>query len=458
MYQVEDTIAAIASAPGGAARGIVRLSGSGVAECLAGWFCPRDDVALADCPAPSRIPGELRLAHATVPLAPLACDLFYWPGTRSYTREPVAELHTFGSPPLLEAILAEACRRGARPAEPGEFTLRAFLAGRLDLTQAEAVLGVIDAGGDAELRRALEQLAGGLATPLAALRNSLLDLLAHLEAGLDFVDEDIEFISTGELLRQLDDAARAVRRIEQQMRSRGALHDRLRAVLVGWPNAGKSSLFNALIGREGAIVADRAGTTRDYVTAEFDCDGIACQLIDTAGFERSPSAEDALRQAAQVLGTEQRGAAHVEIFCLDATRHLNDWEQQQLAAASPRRIVVLTKCDARYDSDYDGPALRTSSRTGEGLIELRAELARSVRDVPRDESSAVATTAARCREHLRQAAESLERARQVARDEAGEELVAAEIRVGLDALGRVVGTVYTDDVLDRIFSRFCIGK
>ena len=175
------------------------------------------------------------------------CDLFLWPTDRSYTREPVAELHTIGSPPLLQAALAAVCRAGARLAEPGEFTLRAFLAGRIDLTQAEAVLGVIDAARRNELDAALAQLAGGLARPLHQLRDDLLQLLAELEAGLDFVEEDIRFISQQEVARTAASGSELLEDVAKQMTSRLHGESFPQVALVGPPNAGKSSLFNAMV-------------------------------------------------------------------------------------------------------------------------------------------------------------------------------------------------------------------
>ncbi|MEX1225021.1 MAG: tRNA uridine-5-carboxymethylaminomethyl(34) synthesis GTPase MnmE, partial [Pirellulales bacterium] len=202
MLASDDTIAAIGSAAGGAARGMVRVAGPRAIDVVAGVFTPIDaSAALAEVRAASVVPGSIRLASE--PPLTLDCDLFVWPNERSYTREPLVELHLLGSPPLLHAVLDEVCRQGARLAGPGEFTLRAFLAGRIDLTQAEAVLGVIDARGDADLKTALRQLAGGLSGPLDQLRDRLLDLLAHLEAGLDFAEEDIEFITAEELAGQL---------------------------------------------------------------------------------------------------------------------------------------------------------------------------------------------------------------------------------------------------------------
>ncbi len=364
MYALDDNIAAVASAAGGAPRGIVRATGPQIVACVARCFCPLDaTIDLAAIRKAMVVSGTISLAGFATPLE---CDAYLWPTTRSYTRSPAVELHTIGSPPVLEAVLSALCEAGARPAQPGEFTLRAFLAGRIDLTQAEAVLGVIDAGNQTDFSRALEQLAGGLAGPLGRLRSELLDLLAQLEAGLDFVEEDIEFITAAELERQLTAAATTVADLAARMQSRGEAAESARAVLVGWPNVGKSSLFNALAGRDAAIVSHLAGTTRDYLVARLDLDGIACELIDTAGVEPDALRED-IPQAAQASTTEQWRQAHVELFCLDATREPNDWEHEQLASKpAGQRLIVWTKTDVAQAA-ADENACPTSSVSGAGL-------------------------------------------------------------------------------------------
>jgi len=451
---VDETIAAIASAPGGAMRGIIRLSGPDVVGCLARCFRANDDSDLTGLDRPTVLPGLLLVPP---PIGDLPCDLYLWPGSRSYTRQPSGELHTIGSPPLLEAALSTVCVAGARVAEPGEFTMRAFLAGRLDLTQAEAVLGVIDAQGERELDVALSQLAGGLAGPLNSLRNGLLDLLADVEAGLDFVEEDIEFISNEQLDQQLKDAAEQVSVLAEQMASRGESTGSFRIALIGWPNVGKSSLMNALAGHSAAIVAETAGTTRDYLTADIEIGGLKCQLIDTAGIAAENDSEiDAMAQAATVRQSER---AHIQLFCIDATRRINAWERDELEKGQTAgRILVLMKTDGLRSTDLHLSALETSSKTGQGLAELQDAIHQRIVDTLSEETSVVAGTAIRCRESLRLASSGLARARQAVADGIGDEVVAAEIRVALDELGKVVGAVYTDDILDRIFSRFCIGK
>jgi tRNA modification GTPase len=460
MYSLDDTIAAIASPPGGAARGIVRISGSQAIDCLRRFVQPPGLAETFQRPLcssrfPHAIVGELRIAELP---APLPCEAYVWPDGRSYTGQPVVEIHTLGSPPLLQLVLHAVCTAGARLAGPGEFTLRAFLAGRIDLTQAEAVVGVIDAGSPHALNVALAQLAGGLARPLKHLRDALVDLLAHVEAGFDFADEDLAFITPDDLDRQLAEACRELATIRRQMATRGEHTDIIRAVLVGRPNTGKSSLFNVLAGSRAALVSDHPGTTRDYLTADIELDGVKCRLVDTAGTSSEEIMGDGIEQAAHSAAAQQRRAAQMQVLCLDATRPLDAWERSELVRISGHhRIIVLTKCDAPRQTDGAPAAVETSSVTGEGMAALCGELRRCTLAAGENRGDVVAGTAVRCAESLRLAARSLRRARHVAATRQ-EDLAAAEMRAALEELDKVVGTVYTEDVLDRIFSRFCVGK
>jgi tRNA modification GTPase len=454
-FDVADTIAAIASAPGGAVRGIVRLTGPLTMAVIAEVFRPFD----ADLqPAVEQASLQRGLVQLPRGLGELTATLYFWPTPKSYTHQPSAELHLPGCPPLLEAALEAVCRAGARLARPGEFTLRAFLAGRLDLTQAEAVLGVIDAHAQHELEVALAQLAGGLARPLAALREELLEVLAHLEAGLDFVEEDIEFISPKDLQRQLASAARSIAELAARMHSRGQSGFVRRVVLLGRPNVGKSSLLNALAGEGAALVSDLAGTTRDFVTRRVNLGGSECLITDTAGILPDPF-PDELEAAAQSLAARQAADADLRLLCVDASQPLTEWDRAALAQTDRQQLIVITKCDLASSaaSGVAVDAVCTSSVTGQGLTELRQAICAAL-DASSTEAGVVASTGERCRDSLRQASAALAQAQAAATAHSGDEIVAAEIRIALDELGRVAGAVYTDDILDRVFSRFCIGK
>ena len=240
-FDVDDTIAAIASAPGAAMRGIVRISGPECQACLKSSFETESSVDWANFKSPTTLSVNLRLDESIE--SGLPGELLFWPTRSSYTRQPSAEFHTIGSPPLLKLALKKICESGARLANPGEFTLRAFLSGRLDLTQAEAVLGIIDSNSQSDLQHALKQLAGGLSEPLTRARDLLTFVLAELEAGLDFVEEDIEFINQQDLVNRLQEAKNAINDVAAQITSRDSESDTIRVALIGMPNAGKSSLF-----------------------------------------------------------------------------------------------------------------------------------------------------------------------------------------------------------------------
>ncbi len=456
---LHDTIVAVASPPGGALRGIVRLSGVDAVAVVQNCFVPDEAVDLATLKRARRITGNLPLSNGLS----LPGSLLLWPTNRSYTQQPAAEFHTLGSPPLLQAAVAKFCSAGARLARPGEFTLRAFLAGRIDLTQAEAVLGVIDSHDEQQLQRSLSQLAGGIARPLAELREQLLEVLAHLEAGLDFVDEDIEFISADELQRQVVQGQTLVAELLARMQTQTESAELPRLVLLGRPNAGKSSLLNALAGDTSALVSPIAGTTRDYLVRRLQIGGEWVELIDTAGIDDDIAPGESIPAAAQRMTQLAREHAEVIVLCLDGSRPRDAWETAALQGLSQEpgdqaTLLVLTKSDLANPADDtdDHDYIRTSCVTSAGLDQLQQELTRLL--AGRHGGDVVPATALRCRDSLSRAAIALERARQAAAHQAGEELVAAELWLALDELGQVVGAVYTDDMLDRLFSRFCIGK
>jgi len=289
-----DTIVALSSAPGPGARAVVRLSGHGAMAVARRVFSCAGPV---EAGKQQLLEGEVQLPGVAARLP--AC-LYCWAAPRSYTGQDVVELHTLSSPPLVELLVSACLNAGARAAQPGEFTMRAFLAGKLDLTRAEAILGVIEAGSRDELKQALAQLAGGMARPLHELREDLLNLLADVEAALDFGDEDLQFVEQTELLRRLTRGLALVTLLRRQLDQRSISGLTFRVVLAGRPNAGKSSLFNALAGSAAALVSAEPGTTRDYLVHMLDLAGVGVELIDTAGLRPGPTAlKDKRRSSAR---------------------------------------------------------------------------------------------------------------------------------------------------------------
>lgn len=462
LIDAEDTIVAIASPTSPAIRGVVRMSGDDTLAILQRMGIHSDGIE-----RPSRISTQVDLGN---PLGTVPVDALVWPTQRSYTGQPSAELHTYGSLPLLRGLVDEAGRCGARPARPGEYTMRAFLAGRLDLTQAEAVLGVIEAEQRGTLDHALRQLSGNLSQPLERMRSTLLDLLADVEAGLDFVDEDISFISDKDLVDRLSAIATELEETLRVMQNRGGGSARITVALCGLPNAGKSYLINRLADQQVAIVASIAGTTRDTVTVDIELQGNHITLIDTAGIEE---AETEVSQQSQAQSRRSTNEARLRLWCVDAScNHFESTatELQELARRTrkPQTIDlwVATKTDATVggsgansvDERSDSQWVKCSALTGEGIDDLRQNLSERLKQHDSEEIGSVVGTAARCSQSLHQAITAIQQAIQLTTDQEGHEFVSAELRLVAQCLGEVTGTVYTDDILDRVFGRFCIGK
>lgn len=434
----DDTIVALSSSAGPGARAVIRLSGPEALRICLVLFAPDSPVlpGLRRCHA-----GSIRLPDVA---APLPADLYYWPAPRTYTGQEIVELHMPCAPPLVELLIGALLRAEARPANPGEFTLRAFLAGRLDLPRAEAVLGVIEARSGDELRQALAQLAGGLTQPLHGLREDLLNLLADLEAGLDFAEEGITFVGREDLLHRLAKGLAQLTLLQKQLAQRSVSGSRFRVVLAGPPNAGKSSLFNALAGEAAALVSAEPGTTRDYLVKRLELEGAAIELIDTAGLQQ---AADTIEDQAQSLGHDQFAQADLVLLC-NAGAVLPPRETD----SDPRILPIATKCDL---APPPAGLLATSAVTGTGLAELRrllAERARAHAQPP------LAPSVSRCRHHVDACLDKLRRAHELVLFDEPAELLALELRGALDELGALAGAVYTEDLLERVFSRFCIGK
>ncbi len=452
-FSLDDPIVAVATPPGAASRGIVRVSGANVVSIV--------DRILNIC-VPQKGPPVRLTGHVVAESlgTPLAANLLVWPGSRSYTGQPMAEFHVIGAPPVLELMLAAVIDMGARPAERGEFTMRAFLNGRIDLLQAEAVSGVIDATDHDELLSALTQLGGGLTQQLQNIRSAIIAILGDLEAGLDFVEDDIEFISKTKLLERLNDARAVLKRLLNDARHRLPSDCRPRVVLAGLPNAGKSTLFNTLAKAELAIVSTIAGTTRDYLSCPITIGSSAIELVDTAGWE-SPT--DDITITAEELRQQQLNTAEMVVWCsaADLTRdeRAADRELGNLAASLACRFIPIVTCTDRVHGDDQPEGLiHVSAVSGAGLGELKLLIADQLTEHQLPRGEILATTSLRCRDSIQRALLSIDCALDSTAGDLGDEITAINLREALRELRIMLGETWTDEILDHIFSSFCIGK
>ena len=447
MNSAQDTIAAIASAPGAAGVGVLRVSGPavpGIARALLGR------------------PPEPRHAHfaAFRDGAGELIDrglLLYFPAPASYTGEHVLELQGHGNTVLLDALLRRTCELGARLARPGEFTERAFLNGKLDLAQAEAVADLIAAGSQAGARAALRSMEGVFSRKVEDLLQALIALRVHVEAAIDFPEEEIDFLADPAIARQLQSLRAQLTDLLRETQRGVRLTDGLRIAIIGRPNAGKSSLLNALAGSDRAIVTDIAGTTRDVLREQLAIDGVSLELADTAGLRDTddPVEREGVRRARQELTR-----ADVALLVTDAAGAEDDQRLFAGVQAQIERIVLVNKIDLdrrpAHSEHRDGAWwLWASVRTGDGLDQLRAHLKQLA-----GAGSGEGAFSAR-RRHvlaLERVAEYLDRTADVLRDIHAGELAAEELRHAQHALGEITGTYSSDDLLGAIFSSFCIGK
>jgi tRNA modification GTPase len=469
MFATDDTIVAIATPPGHGGLGVIRLSGP------AAFRIARDILEGAPALAPrqatyARVVGELAAGDAprqadrrwSGPVDEVIATCF--PRPASYTGEDVVEISAHGSPVVLGAIVLRAVAAGARHAERGEFTLRAFLNGRIDLVQAEAVADLIEAVTPLQARAAFDQLQGTLTTTISAIDRDLFELAARLEASIDFPDAGYHFVDLASCAAEIDALAARIRALLADARRGRIVREGRQATLVGRTNTGKSSIFNKLAGSERAIVTATAGTTRDLITESVEIEGIPVDLVDTAGVRESLDAIEREGVSRALRATE---VTDLVLLVLDVSRALDDEDRQLLTRTEGReRVVVLNKTDrpavwdAREVPLGEEVAVRVSARTGAGLPELRAAIGARLTG-SRAMAEPPALTNVRHIGLLESAEEALVRAAAAARtlgSAGSEEFVLADLQASRAALEEVTGRRTTEDLLAAIFSRFCIGK
>jgi len=449
-YRPDDTIAALATPPGKGAIAIIRLSGSrahAIGVQLTGVEPEARRALLCEFRDETGDPVDRGL-------------LLYFPGPRSYTGEDIVELHGHGGTVVSDMLLASALRLGARAAEPGEFTLRAFLNDKLDLTQAEGIADLVDSGSRAAARAAYRSLDGRFSEQVHSLQARLTALRVQLEAWLDFPDEELELDDTTEFAHDFDAAIAALQTLLSQAREGAVLSNGLTVVIAGPPNVGKSSLMNRLAGYDAAIVTDIPGTTRDALREHLSLDGLPVTIIDTAGLRDSvdPVELEGIRRAHRALEGADRLIWVTDIRS-DLAMQLA--EIRRVVGEDASVTVVQNKVDLTADEpahvDKDGvTVIRLSALTGEG-IELLTEHLKAVAGY-RSEAAGTFSARARHVDALQRAEHSISDARRQVINTPALELAAEELRLAQAALSEVTGEFTSDDLLGEIFSSFCIGK
>ncbi len=443
MAKTEDTIVAAATPPGIGGVGIVRVSGGRAAKIARAMLGSLPEARVATYASFKNRAGE-----------ELDQGLALWfPAPASFTGESVLELHGHGGPVVVAALVDAAVELGARLAEPGEFTKRAFLNDKLDLAQAEAVADLITSSTAQAARAALRSLSGAFSLQVDALAEQLVRLRMYVEAAIDFPEEDIDFLGDDELRSGLDACAATFAELQRNAQSGRLLRDGYRVVIVGKPNAGKSSLLNRLCGEEAAIVTEVAGTTRDILRERINIDGLAVELVDTAGLREDPDVieEEGIRRAREAIKS-----ADAVLWIQDASEP-QPGELQEQVPEQAEIIVVRNKIDLTGESPGDhGDAIRLSAKTGAGIDALRLRLRGTAGY--RDLGEGAFTARRRHVDALGRAAQHFELGRELLETRRAGELLAEELRLAQQALGEITGAVSADDLLGRIFSEFCIGK
>ncbi len=442
----DDTIVAVATPPGQGGVGVIRLSGESA-----------EDIA-------RRMLGRLpqpRVATYTGFFGPAGEQIdagiaLYFPAPASFTGETIIELHGHGGPTVLAMLVDAAIELGARRAEPGEFSRRAFLNDKLDLAQAEAVADLIASGTSQAARAALRSLSGAFSDAVNALNEQLTALRTYVEAAIDFPEEEIDFLADGELATRLEDCDQAFTTLLANAAVGRVLRDGYQVVIVGKPNAGKSSLMNRLSGEDTAIVTEVAGTTRDVLRERINIDGLAVEVVDTAGLRSDPDRieEEGIRRARAAIVN-----ADAVLWIQDATSAAAETIDEELPDGIPVTIVrnkIDLTGDAAGVEEGDQPLVRLSAKTGEGLDALRQR----IRELAgfRDLGEGAFTARRRHVEALQDAAQHFTAGRGALQDSRAGELLAEELRLAQQALGSITGAVTSDDLLGKIFAEFCIGK
>jgi tRNA modification GTPase len=458
---LDDTIVAIATPPGRGGIGVVRIAGDKAREIAAPMLRLKHEMQpgraifgelIDPCGAKgASAPHEQRIDEVVVT---------FFGKPHSYTTDDIVEIAAHGSPVVLRHIVELCVAAGARLAEPGEFTMRAFLNGRIDLTQAEAVRDLINAQTLYQAKIAAQQLEGALSRRLQPVKQMLVELIATLEAGIDFAEDDVSVLPDSTILESIDNVRQPLQQLAATFAYGKIVHEGLTLAIVGRPNVGKSSLFNRLVERERAIVTSTPGTTRDLVSESVSIGGIPIQLIDTAGIRQALDEAESLgiRKSMEALAD-----ADLVLVVLDASQPVTSDDEELLGQTAGRpAILVGNKCDLGGSGQWSiasgRPAVRASALTGAGIAELRAEILRHVGGKAEVQSEAGFLTNVRHQGLVRDSLAALDAATAAVAGKIPHEMLLLDLYNALRPLDAITGTTTTDDILNLIFSTFCIGK
>ncbi|HXK04006.1 MAG TPA: tRNA uridine-5-carboxymethylaminomethyl(34) synthesis GTPase MnmE [Verrucomicrobiae bacterium] len=443
--QLSDTIVAISTPPGRSGLGVVRLSG-GDARRIAAQFLTAVEWRPWQAHLADLLDGQGRAIDQAV--------VTFFEKPRSYTAEDVIEISCHGSPVVLRHAVERAVEAGARLAEPGEFTLRAFLNGRIDLPRAEAVRDLIEATTLYQARIAAQQVAGSVSRRMAPIKEQLVKLVSLLEAGIDFAEDDVSVAPAAEILRRLGPIHEGITRLIESFRYGGLVHQGLTLAIAGRPNVGKSSLFNRLLEQDRAIVTEIPGTTRDLVSETASIGGIPVKLFDTAGIREAA-------ERVESLGIERSyqamADADLTLVVIDATLPASADDGVLATRAGGRTLLVANKCDLPHERPPEN-ALKVSALTGAGIAELREAILAAVAPAGAFEQETGFITSIRHEHLLRESAGWIEKARGATESGTPHEMLLLDLYAALRGLDAITGATTADDILNRIFSTFCIGK
>ncbi len=446
-----DTIAAISTPPGRSGIGVVRLSGPQARDIA--------EAILRFRRAPRWRPWAAAMAELFDAEGHAVDDVIvtFFQQPRSYTGEDVVEISCHGSPVVLRYCVERACQVGARPAEPGEFTLRAFLNGRIDLPQAEAIRDLIEATTLYQARVAAQQAHGSVSRRIAPLKERLLELITLLEAGIDFAEDDVPVASSDEILARLEPLARQAQQLAASFAYGKLVHDGFCLAIVGRPNVGKSSLFNRLLERDRAIVTDIPGTTRDLISETASLGGIPVKLMDTAGIRETG-------ELVESLGVERSlqamADADLTLVVLDLSAPLEDEDRSLIERARQcgRFLLAANKCDLPRRAEIAHEHVVVSALTGAGIEQLRERILAALTPDGIVAQEPGFITSLRHEQLLRECLQALEQARRATRQGLPHEMLLLDLYAALQPLDSITGATTADDILHRIFSSFCIGK